>query len=120
MPKLNPPPWVVGAAEVEAAVVPKLKPPPAATVGAAAEVTWTLLAPKLNPPPNDMPGAAVVAAGAAVGAGSVWGAPPKVKPPPAGAGGVLVCADSRLPKVNPEPAAGAAVEPRANPVVAVV
>lgn len=123
IPKLNPPLWVVGAAVVEAAGAPKLKPPPEATVGAAAEVTWTLLAPKLNPPPNDMPPAVVGAAGAAVcaagGVGCAWEAAPKVNPPPPGAG-ALVCADSRLPRVNPEAAAGAAVEPRLNPVAAVV
>lgn len=118
-PKLNPPLWVVGAAAVEAAVLPKLKPPPGAAVGAAAEVTWTLLAPKLNPPPNDMPLAVVGAAGAAV-CDCGWGAAPKVKPPPAVGAGALVCADSRPPRVNPVPAAGAAVVPRVSPAAPVL
>lgn len=125
MPKLKPPPWVDGAAaagagwvRVEGAGVPKLKPPPAAVVVLAAEVTWTLGAPKLNPnPPKPMPPDVVVAVGATVAAGWAWGV--KLKPPPAGAA-LLVCEDNIPPRVKPDPAAGAAVEPRVNPVAVVV
>lgn len=42
-----------------------------------------------------------------------------MKPPPAGAVAV-VCADKTPPRVNPDPAAGAAVEPKVNPEAAVV
>ena len=44
---------------------------------------------------------------------------PKLKPTPAGAAGV-VCADKPPPRVNPDPAAGAAVEPKVNPAAGVV
>lgn len=128
IPKLNPPPWVgaAGAAaagagwvRVEGAGVPKLKPPPpAAMVVLAAEVTWTFGAPKLNPP-KAMPPDAVVVVGATVAAGGAWEVAPKLKPPPAGAA-LFVCEDNIPPRVKPDPAAGAAEEPKVNPVAAVV
>lgn len=37
-----------------------------------------------------------------------------MKPPPAGAAAV-VCTDKPAPRVNPDPAAGAAVEPKVSP-----
>lgn len=43
---------------------------------------------------------------------------PKVKPPPAGAAAV-VCADKPAPRVNPDPAAGDAVEPKVSPAAVV-
>lgn len=59
---------------LEGALVPKLKPPPEAAVGAAAVVIWSLVAPKLNPP-NELPDPVVAAAvdtAAAVGAAAGW------------------------------------------------
>lgn len=44
---------------------------------------------------------------------------PKLKPPPEGAGPV-VCADKLWPRVNPDPTAGADVEPNVSPAAAVV
>lgn len=51
--------------------MPKLNPPPEAVAGAAAGVTWTLVAPKLNPP-NELPDPVV--AGAADGAAAAGAA----------------------------------------------
>lgn len=56
---------------LEGVLVPKLNPPPEAVVGAAAGVTWTLVAPKLKPP-NELPDPVV--AGAADGAAAAGAA----------------------------------------------
>lgn len=54
---------------LEGVLVPKLNPPPGAVVGAAAGVTWTLVAPKLNPP-NELPVPVVAAAAGGAAAAS--------------------------------------------------